>query len=114
MNVLPFQSAAPLSPNPLAAAAAVNSVRWASLPVACALEAGGDEAEALRRGLADHTSGVDLLLERLDACDARQRVTLAEAGYLERLQRCQDAALPAGEAGTAVVALVASLAGRQA
>jgi len=88
--------------------------RKASLPVACALEAGGEEAEALRRGLADHTSGVDLLLERLDACDARQRVTLAEAGYLERLQRCQDAALPAGEAGTAVVALVASLAGRQA
>jgi hypothetical protein len=55
-----------------------------------------------------------LLLERLDACEARERVMLAEAGYLERLHRCQSAAVPPGEAGAAVVALVASLAGRQA
>lgn len=88
--------------------------RKASLPVACALEAGGPEAEALRRDLADPSSTVELLLERLDACEARQRVVLAEAGYLERLQRCQDAAVPAGDAGSAVVTLVASLAGRQA
>ena len=88
--------------------------RKASLPVACALEAGGEEAEALRRDLANPGSSVELLLERLEDCEARERVMLAEAGYLERLQICQDAAVPAGEAGTAVVQLVGSLAGRQA
>lgn len=88
--------------------------RKASLPVACALEAGGAPAAALRAGLADPASTVENLLALLDDCDARERVLLAEAGYLERLQQCQDAAVPRGEAGSAVVALVASLAGRQA
>lgn len=88
--------------------------RKASLPVACALEAGGAEAELLRRDLANHDSSVELLLERLQACDARERVLLAEAGYLERLQRCQDAALPQDERGAALAGLVAGLAGRQA
>jgi geranylgeranyl diphosphate synthase type I len=88
--------------------------RKASLPVACALEAGGDAADALRQDLADTSSTVELLLRRLDACDARSRVMLAEAGYVERLQQCQDAAVPPGAAGDAVVQLIAGLAGRQA
>jgi len=87
--------------------------RKASLPVACALEAGGDAADALRLALADPASTVDNLLERLDACEAHARVLLAEAGYLERLRQCQLAAVPSGEAGTALVALIDSLAGRQ-
>lgn len=87
--------------------------RKASLPVACALEAGGSAAEDLRRSLADHSASVPELLDRLDACDARSRVLLAEAGYMERLQRCQQAAVPPGRAGAAVNALVDGLAGRQ-
>jgi len=88
--------------------------RKASLPVACALEAGGEPATALRAALAEPATTVPELLALLDACDARDRVMLAEVGYLERLQRCQDAAIPRGEAGAALVALVAGLAGRQA
>ena len=87
--------------------------RKASLPVACALEADGEAAAALREGLADPASTVDNLLARLDACEAHARVLLAEAGYLERLRQCQAAAVPSGEAGAALVALIDSLAGRQ-
>jgi geranylgeranyl diphosphate synthase, type I len=88
--------------------------RKASLPVACALEAGGEPATALRAALAEPATTVPELLALLDACAARDRVMLAEAGYLERLQRGQDAAIPRGEAGAALAELVAGLAGRQA
>jgi geranylgeranyl diphosphate synthase type I len=88
--------------------------RKASLPVACGLEAGGEAAEALRQGLADPAATVPQLLERLDDCDARGGVMLAEAGYQARLQQCQAAAIPSGEAGSALRALVDGLAGRQA
>jgi geranylgeranyl diphosphate synthase, type I len=88
--------------------------RKASLPVACALEAGDEPAERLRRDLANPGTSVEALLARLDECDARERVLLAEAGYVERLQRCQDAALPVDGRGAALVALIAGLAGRQA
>jgi geranylgeranyl diphosphate synthase, type I len=88
--------------------------RKASLPVACALEAGGEAAGALRRDLADPAATVLELLERLDDCDARGRVMLAEAGYQSRLQQCQSAAIPSGEAGAALRSLVDGLAGRQA
>jgi geranylgeranyl diphosphate synthase, type I len=88
--------------------------RKASLPVACALEAGGDAAEALRRDLADPSATVAALLQRLEECDARERLLLAEAGYRERLQRSQAAAVPAGAAGVALNALVDGLAGRTA
>ena len=90
------------------------SRRKASLPVACALEAGGEEAGALRRNLADPAATVGALLERLEACDARKRVMLAETGYRERLQISQAAAVPDGAAGVALNGLVDGLAGRQA
>jgi geranylgeranyl diphosphate synthase type I len=88
--------------------------RKASLPVACALEAGGDEAEALRRDLANPGSSVELLLERLDECCARDRVSLAEAGYMEKLRLARAATIPGGARGAALSTLVDGLAGRQA
>jgi len=87
--------------------------RKASLPVACALEPADAAADALRRDLANPGSSVPLLLERLDACDARQRVALAEAGYMEKLRLARAAAIPRGEAGVALSALIDGLAGRQ-
>jgi geranylgeranyl diphosphate synthase, type I len=86
--------------------------RKASLAVACALEAGGAEAEALRRDLANPDSSVELLLERLDACSARERVALAEAGYVEKLDLARAAAVPRD--ARALSALIDGLAGRQA
>jgi geranylgeranyl diphosphate synthase, type I len=87
--------------------------RKASLAVACALEAGGAEAEALRRDLADPGSSVELLLARLDDCEARERVTLAEAGYMERLRLSREAAVPRDSRGAALSDLIDGLAGRQ-
>jgi hypothetical protein len=82
--------------------------------VACALEAGGAAAVALREALANSGSSVELLLERLDECDARDRVALAEAGYQEQLQQARAAAIPPGAHGAAVSKLIDGLAGRQA
>jgi geranylgeranyl diphosphate synthase type I len=88
--------------------------RKASLPVACALEAGGAEAETLRRDLADPGSSVELLLSRLDDCEARERVALAETGYMERLRLSREAAVPRDARGSALSELIDGLAGRQA
>jgi geranylgeranyl diphosphate synthase type I len=88
--------------------------RKASLPVACALEAGGEAAEALRRDLANPGSSVETLLQRLDECDATGRVALAEGGYLERLRLARTAAIPADARGAALSALIDGLAGRTA
>jgi geranylgeranyl diphosphate synthase type I len=87
--------------------------RKASLPVACALEAGGAAAAALRRDLGDPSVAVEVLLQRLDECRARQRVMLAEAGYLSRLQQSRAAAVPAGARGAGLAALIDGLAGRR-
>ncbi len=88
--------------------------RKASLPVACALEAGGEPAEALRGDLANPGSSVETLLARLDDCDARSRVALAEAGYVERLRIARSATLPRDGRGAALETLIDGLAGRQA
>jgi geranylgeranyl diphosphate synthase type I len=88
--------------------------RKASLPVACALEAGGKAAAALRDDLAHPGTSVETLLERLDECDARERVALAEMGYQERLDQARAAAIPGGAAGAALSHLIDGLAGRQA
>jgi len=57
---------------------------------------------------------VELLLERLDGCDAPARVALAEAGYQEKLRLARAAAIPAGARGAALSELIDGLAGRQA
>ncbi|HZS13620.1 MAG TPA: polyprenyl synthetase family protein [Candidatus Dormibacteraeota bacterium] len=87
--------------------------RKASLPVACALEAGGAAAEALRRDLANPGSSVELLLQRLDDCDARERVSLAEAGYMEKLRLARADSIPRDSRGAALSSLIDGLAGRQ-
>lgn len=87
--------------------------RKASLPVACALEAGGAAAEALRRDLANPGSSVPDLLSRLEDCDARERVALAEAGYMERLRLARASAIPGDARGAALAALIDGLAGRR-
>jgi geranylgeranyl diphosphate synthase type I len=88
--------------------------RKASLPVACALEAGDAAAEALRGDLANPGSSVETLLARLDACEARSRVALAEAGYMERLRLARAAAIPPDARGESLSRLIDGLAGRRA
>jgi geranylgeranyl diphosphate synthase type I len=88
--------------------------RKASLPVACALDAGGAAAVALRDDLANPGTSVDTLLKRLDDCDARSHVARAEAGYQEQLDLARAAAIPAGGRGAALSVLIDGLAGRQA
>jgi geranylgeranyl diphosphate synthase type I len=88
--------------------------RKASLPVACALEARGAAAPALRDDLANPGTSVAQLLARLDACSARERVALAEAGYMERLALARAAAIPRDARGHALSALIDGLAERVA
>jgi geranylgeranyl diphosphate synthase type I len=88
--------------------------RKASLPVACALEAGGAAASALRDDLANPGTSVAQLLARLDACSARERVASAEAGYMEKLALARAVAIPRDARGQALSALIDGLAGRVA